>query len=149
MCHSAPQDLRSRCWRTDVIDEDDDGDDDGNHENEEPSLQTGEKPDGFERAKLFMHLVVKLSLKNLRHFTDSNLSLAMIRIKESGAVFTLGDPDGPGRGDLSTGLEHLILGGITEARECGFRWPGPPPWLSYPDLEFNVSQGLRTIAGGH
>lgn len=147
MCHSAPQDLRSRCWRIDVIDEDDDGDDDGNHENEEPSLQTGEKPDGFERAKLFMHLVVKLSLKNLRHFTDSDLSSSMIRIKESGAVFTLGDPDGLGRGDLPIGLEHLILGGITEAQECVLGRQ-PPPWLSYPDLELSVSQGLRTIAGG-
>lgn len=93
MCHSAPQDPSSRCWIIDVIDEDDDG---GNHENEEPSLQTGEKPDRFERAKFFMHLVVTLSLKNLRHSAESHLSWALIRIKESGTVFTLGDPDGPG-----------------------------------------------------
>ena len=123
MCHSAPQDPSSRCWIIDVIDEDDD---DCNHENEEPSFQTGEKPNRFERAKFFMHLVVTLSLKNLRHSADSNLSLALIRIKESGTVFTLGDPDGPGcplHLSISSweGLqkpEHVVSGGQDHLAGC-------------------------------
>ena len=123
MCHSAPQDPSSRCWIIDVIDEDDD---DCNHENEEPSFQTGEKPNRFERAKFFMHLVVTLSLKNLRHSADSNLSLALIRIKESGTVFTLGDPDGP-RCPLHLSIssweglqkpEHVVSGGQDHLAGC-------------------------------
>lgn len=45
--------------------------------------------------------MIKLSLKNLRRSTDNTLFGAVIRIKESGIVFMLGDSEGPGNGELS------------------------------------------------
>ena len=59
--------------------------------------------------------MIKLPLKNLRHSTGNTLFLAVIRIKESGIVFTLGDSEGSGSGDLSRVLQQLSLEEITDA----------------------------------